>query len=112
MKLLLPSHSEPCHSVVVYDGAEYVEDILQQATRGDDYLDVSKYLHLSDPRFEHSPASLRGERQPPEYRAIARLDGIWYPYNEDDPDFGLPPLKVTDPRPADELEADGQDDGS
>ena len=114
-QIQLPAHSGPCHSITVYNGVRYVEEILQQATRGNDYLDTTNYSHLEDARFEHSPASPRGDKEPPEYRAISRMDGVWYPYNiQDVKNFGLPALEVkeeiTDPHPADGLEATGQDD--
>lgn len=114
-KILLPAHSEPCHSITVHDGVRYIEEILQSASKGNDYLDASPYADLKDARFEHSAANPRGDKQPPEYRAICRLDGVWHPYNiQDVKNFGLPALEVkeeiTDPHPADGLDSDGQDD--
>jgi hypothetical protein len=127
MKLLLPAHSEPCHVVTVYDGDRYVEEVGFDRKQLGDVLDVSKYCDLKEARFEHAPGDLRCEKQSYEYRAIARLDGIWYAYDVTSPTLGLPALEeacehescsaptcsseVTDPCPVDRVEeAASQDD--
>lgn len=118
MKLLLPAHSEPCHIVTVYDEDRYIEEIGFDRKLLGDTLDVSKYRDLKEARFEHAPGNLRCEKQSYEYRAIARLDGIWYAYDVTSPTLGLPELakptcssEVTDPCPVDRVEeAASQDD--
>jgi hypothetical protein len=116
MKILLPDHSEKCHSITVHNGARYIEEHLMTRTPKGDYLDVTAY-EGDDIRLEHSPADVRGTKQPPQYRAIARLDGIWYPYDITAPAWGLPVLakaetkpEITDLHPADGLDSDCQDD--
>ena len=108
MKLQLPAHSEPCHVIVVYDGDRYIAEICQDRKQLGDFVDVAEYLGLKEPRFEHAPADARGSKQGYEYRAIARLDGIWYAYDITSPTLGLPELakccEVTDPCPVDRVE--------
>jgi len=109
----------------VYDGDRYVEEIGFDRKQLGDVIDVSKYRDLKEARFEHAPADLWGNRQSYEYRAIARLDGIWYAYDVKSPTLGLPALaecghkepcaectvEVTDPCPVDRVEeAASQDD--
>lgn len=124
MKLVLPAHSEPCHVVVVYDGDRYVEEICQNRKQSGDEIDVAKYVELKEARFEHAPADGWGNKQPYEYRAVARLDGVWHAYDVTSPTLGLPELpkcckkekaactgEVTDPCPVDRVEeAASQDD--
>lgn len=130
-KILLPSHSEACHSVTVHDGDRYQCEVLFDRKLHGDSFDVSPYVGLKEARFEHSPATLRGEKQPYEYRAIARIDGIWHVYDPTAKCWGLPELevkpccgegeacsapdctgtpKITDPYPADGEDAVGQED--
>ena len=116
MKLQLPSHSQPCHSITIYDGPRYIEEHRIVRGNGHAYLDVSGFSG-EDIRFEHSAADARGNKQPPEYRSICRLDGVWVPYKITEPAWGLPELakaevepEITDLHPADGLDVVGQDD--
>lgn len=116
MKILLPDHSLTCHAIIVYDGNRYIEEHLITRTPHGDYLDVSAYSG-NDIRLEHSASDVRGNKQPPQYRAIARLDGIWYPYDIVSPTWGLPALpkaevapEITGSHPADGSDSVGQDD--
>jgi hypothetical protein len=104
--------------VVVYDGDRYIEEHCFNRKQLGDYLDVSKYVNLKEARFEHAPADCWGNKQPYEYRAVARLDGVWHVYDVTSKTLGLPELakptctsKVTDPCPVDRVEeAASQDD--
>jgi len=114
MILTLPPHSNKCHSLTVYSGERYIEEhLIEREYFGDD-IDIEGYAGLKDARFEHSPADERGNKEAPEYRAIARADGIWHAYDITAKNLGLPDLapetKITDPHPVDGLESDGQDD--
>jgi len=130
-KILLPGHSEACHSVTIYDGDRYQCEVLSDRKINGDYFDISDYVGYKEARFEHSAATLRGDKQAYEYRSVARIDGIWYPYDPVAPAWGLPVLEVkpccgegeacsaedctgepeiTGPYPADGKDADGQED--
>lgn len=112
MKILLPDHSEACHCITVYDGVRYVcEHLVDRKILGNEF-DVAPYVGLKEARFEHAPANLRGGKQPYEYRAIARMDGVFYPYNPTAPNWGLPALaepEVTNLHPADVQDAKAQE---
>ena len=128
MNITLPAHSDPCHAVVVYDGSRYVEEHLIDRKQCGDELCVDAYLGFAEARFEHSPSNVRGDKVGYEYRAVARLDGIWHAYDITSPTLGLPELvkccgkeeacsapadtvEVTDPCPVDRVkEAASQDD--
>ena len=92
MKIQLPAHSEPCHSITVYDGDRYMEEQLLDRRVCGNELDVSKYAHYKEARFEHSASNLRGDKQGYEYRAVARIDGIWFTYDPLGKCWGLPEL--------------------
>lgn len=126
MNIQLPAHSEPCHSVTVYDGDRYMEEQLLDRRQCGDVLDVSKYEHFKEARFEHSASNLRGDKQAYEYRTVARIDGIWFTYDPLGKCWGLPELahecapkgacpqcppdKITETRPADVEEVSCQED--
>ncbi len=95
VKLELPQHSEPVHSVAVYAGCRYQFEV--QAERKVAVLDLDVPDH-DDIRFIHAAVQSNGVLQNPEYRAVCRPDGKWFPYKIVDAEwFGLPPLEVTNP---------------
>lgn len=127
MNIILPAHAESCHSVTVYDGDRYMEEQLIERRQHGDEFDTSPYAHYKEARFEHSASNVKGDKQPYEYRAVARMDGIWYTYDPLGKCWGLPELaadchcgpkegcsncppdKITETCPADE-EVSCQDD--
>lgn len=99
MIISLPSTSSATHVVTVYLDNRYVREY--SVSGRSTSIEIDDYSSEKNYRIEHAPGDGFSKKGPPHERHSARLDGVWFPYEDVSPNYGLPALPEPEPEVTD-----------